>query len=332
MITRTHGWRAAIITAAASGSMLACTSASSSTGDAGTSQQDDGGPDASALADSGANAPVEAATPRAFVRLAQWSTDAPAVDVCFSTQGASFSGQTPLLASRLAAADAGASDERGDGGAAGLTYPQVTSYFGRPPGSYSVRLVAAGAADCNASIVDLTSVALTNGTFTTVVAVGEVTPIPSPQPLKLVSFADDVTAPSGQIALRFINASPQPMSVDLGTGSLSNAGGPFVPLFVGVGFGESAGPSTGDAGTFDANGYLALNPLAGATLSAHVSTSGTDAAIATNVMVTAQSAATIAMIGEVSGDPKRPPQLLQCPDVYDGTSASLLSRCSVVSQ
>jgi hypothetical protein len=326
---RAYASRAVAVAAVAS--TLACNGSGPAIGDAGNSQQDGGGLDASAPADSGADAKEEAAAPQAFVRLAQWSTDAPAVDVCFTTEGGSFSGQTPALATRVATEDAGA-PERGDAGAAGLTYPQVSSYLRRAPGSYALRLVTAGAADCSASVADLASVTLNDATYTTVIAVGDAAKVQSPEPLKLVSFADDVTAPGGQIALRFINASPQATSVDMGTGSLSSAGGAFAPLFVGVGFGLSASSAASDAGAVDANGYLALNPLAGATLSAHVSTSGSDTAVAPRVTVTAQSAATIAMIGEVSGNPARPPQLLQCSDGDDGGNTGLLSRCSIVSR
>ncbi len=348
---RSHWSRVAIVAVGAGGLLLACTVNSTTTNngttpntDAGgtpdgddtdTSVPDSGSDDVNVTIDTGIDATPEAATPQALVRLAHWSPDAPAVDVCFAPSGGSFSTEMPQLAPLFATTDAGApltGADGGDGGATGLTYPQVTSYLIIPPGTYTVRLVAAGAADCNTSIVDLASVALNDGTYTTLAAVGEATVVQTDQALKLVSFADDVTAPSGQIALRFINASPQLLSVDFGTGSLVSQTNAFAPLFTGVAFGTAGSVAGADAGTIDANDYLASNPFAGATLSAHVSSSsGTDTAAASSVTISAPSAATIAIIGGITGNPT-PPRLLQCADVDDSTSTSLLAQCSIISQ
>ena len=342
---RSHWPRVATVAVGAGGLLLACTVNSTTVvnpgndagttppgNDADTSTEDSATGDAIATqSDAGPDASPEAATPQAFVRIAQWSPDVGTADVCFATQGASFSAETPQLAPMFVTSDAGTAVDGGDGGATGLAFPQVTSYLVIPPGAYTVRLVAAGAADCNASLADLASVTLNDGTYTTLAAVGERMPMQTDQPLKLVSFADDVTAPTGQIALRFINASPQLLSVDLGTGSLANAGTPFSPLFTGVAFGTAGSAAGTDAGTVDANGYLASNPFAGATLSAHLSTnSATDTVTATSVTVSAPSAATIAVIGGVTGDPT-PPRFLQCADVDDSTGASLLAQCSIIS-
>ena len=131
--------------------------------------------------DSGTDASDAATvTPQAYVRIAHWSPDAPAVDVCFDTVGAAWTGQVPQLAQIVAAGDAGAV---GDGGAAGVTFPQVTSYLIIPPGSYEVRLVAAGSTDCSTSLVDLASVTLAANSYTTIAAVGEAAPVASDQPL-----------------------------------------------------------------------------------------------------------------------------------------------------
>jgi hypothetical protein len=345
---RSHLLRVATVALGAGGLLLACTVNSTTVETPGndggtttnddastTNDQDDGSADVSTTpVDSGmgtTDASPEAATPEAFVRLAHWSPDAPAVDVCFTTQGGSFSAETPQLATLVATSDGGVAVDGGDGGAVGLLYRQVTAYLIIAPGTYSVRLVAAGSADCNTSIADLASVTLSDATYTTVAAVGEATPVQSDQALKLVSFADDVTAPSGQIAIRFINASPEFLSVDLGTGSLANGGTPFAPLFTGVAFGTAGSAAGTDAGTVDANGYLASNPFAGAMLSAHVTSSAADTVTAASVTVSAPSAATLAIIGGVTGNPMAPPQLLQCADVDDSTSTNLLAQCSVIS-
>jgi hypothetical protein len=268
-------------------------------------------------------------TPQAYVRIAQWSPDAPAVDVCFNLVGAPWTGQVPHLARVVAARDAGAP---GDAGAAGISFPQVTSYLVIPPGSYEVRLVVAGSADCSRPVIDLATVTLAASSFTTIAALGESTPVGTDQPLSLVPFVDEVSAPPGQIALRFINASPGAPTLaqaDLGTGSLAGAGGPFAPLFTGVGFGKTAGS---DAGAVDANGYVASTPLATATLSAHPTAVGADATVALNdVTITATRAATVALVNGVSKIASSAPKLLQCADVDNSAGSSLLSTCSIIS-
>lgn len=279
--------------------------------------------------DSGVDA-SDAATvpPQAYVRIAHWSPDAPAVDVCFNAAGAAWTGQVPQLAQIVAAGDAGT---LGDGGAAGITFPQVTSYLIIPPDSYEVRLVAAGSTDCSTSVVDSASVTLAVNSYTTIAAVGEAAPVATDQPLSLAPFTDEVSAPAGQIALRFINASPSPSfsPADLGTGALSGAGGAFAPLFTGVAFGTTGAGS--DAGTVDADGYVAINPLAAATLSAHTTASAADATVALNdVTIAATSATTVALVAGVGNAPPSP-KLLQCADVDDSMGTSLLSTCSIIS-
>jgi hypothetical protein len=270
--------------------------------------------------DAGADA-ADAAAPMGSLRVAHFSPDSAAVDVCLTPAGSDFNGQTPQLASILGqGVDGGA-----DAGPVGLTFAQVTTYFAVDAGTYAVRLVAAGATDCSTSLADLASVTIGQDTYTTVAAVGEHTVQQTDQALKLVSFADDVTAPAGTANLRFINASPSLTSVDFGTGSI--AGTNFAPLFTGVAFGLAGTAAGTDAGAVDANGYLASQPLAGATISAHVSTGTVDTATATNVTVGAATAATFALINGVTGGGAA--QLLQCPDI-DNPNV-VLAACSIVS-
>jgi Domain of unknown function (DUF4397) len=314
----------------------------------------DGGPADDATSDAG-----EAGPPGAYVRLAHWSPDAPAIDVCFAPPGEDWTAQVPRLladagpgadASAGAGADASAGGDasggaKGDGGPGeagalgdgggfagpGVAFPQVTSYLELAPDTYAVRLVTAGASDCSTALVELAAVKLAAGSFTTVAAVGDATPGPGEAPLKIVSFLDDVTAPAGQIALRFVNASPGLMTVDFGTGSLSGAGGAFAPLFRGVAFGQAGAGAESDAGAVDANGYLAAGAYAGATLSAHVTATATDTATAANdVDVRAGSAATMALIGRVTGGGSA--ELLQCADADDTSTGARLAQCEIVSQ
>ena len=334
----------AIATVGAGGLLFACTvnsttnttvppvgddAAEPSSDDSSTPPSPDAGADDAGVV--GVDA-AEAAAPQAFVRVAHWSPDAPAVDVCFTQQGTGWTGQIPQLAQIVAAADAGSLS---DGGTTGVAFPQVTAYLVISPGAYDVRLVAAGAADCSTSVVDLSSLTLTANTYTTVAAVGELTPVSGDQALKLASFTDEVSAPAGQIALRFINASPSPSLTpsDLGTGSIAGTGGPFAPLFTGVAFGQTGSVAGSDAGMVDANGYIASIPLGTATLSAHTSASASDATVAVNdVSIAATSAATVALIngvGDLQGS--RAVKLLQCADADDSTGTSLLSTCGIIS-
>ena len=291
----------------------------------------------SPMSDGGADRDADAAAPTAFVRIAHWSPDAPPIDVCFAVQGATWDDQAPRLGRLLAGADAGvvAPDVDGAadvdagtdaGSAAGLAFSQATTYLTLPPGAYAVRLVMAGAVDCSAPLVSLDAVTLADASYTTLAAVGLANPVTGDQPLKLAAFGDDVTAPAGQIALRFINASPSASlaSVAFGTGSLAGTNGPYANLSLAVPFASASSAAATDAGTVDANGYLFTLPLAGATLSAHASTLS-DLVTATNdVTVSAGSAATLVLLGTMKS-----PELVLCADA--APTGAVLASCSVVS-
>jgi hypothetical protein len=343
--------RAYLLAAAlAAGGLIAACTVNSTTNNNGTNPAgddagntpapDSGLPDGAVAVEDAAVDAEDAAAPEAFVRFAHWSPDAPAVDICFNPAGGAWAAQTPALGQIVAAPDAGAAADAGDAGddggsgVTGVTFRQVTSYLVIAPGTYGVRLVAAGATDCGTGIVDLASVTLNANTYTTVAALGEATPVGTDQALKLASFADDVTAPASQIALRFINASPNASlaPADFGDGSLVGNGGPFSALFTGVAFG-AAGTSAGtDAGTVDANGYLATLPLAGATLSAHATSGAQDTTTALDDVTISGGAATIALIDGVSnGSAASAAKLLLCADADDSASTSLFAQCSIVS-
>ncbi len=338
---RTHFPVFAIAAVGASGFLFACTiNNTTNTGDdAGETPSPDSGmtttPDGgTVVTDDAAVDAGDAATPepQAYIRLAQWAPDLPAADVCVTQSGAGWVGQLPQLAQIVADADGGAV---GDGGTPSIAFPQVTSYLIIPPGTYDVRLVAAGSADCGTGLVDLTGATIAQNTYTTIAAMGEAVPVGGDQMLKLAAFPDEVTAPAGQIALRFVNASPSQAltPADLGTGSLAGTGGPWAPLFAGVVFGQT-GASAVDAGAaVDGSGYIAINPLQTATISAHASASATDATVAANdVSIAAGSATTIALVNGVSnGQAASAVKLLQCGDVDDSAGTSLLSTCSVIS-
>jgi hypothetical protein len=334
---RTHVPVIAIAAIVAGGLLFACGTTNSGPRRDASATPDN---DASAPTAEGSTTVVEGAAgdavtvaPQAYVRIANWSPDAPAVEVCFNQAGASsWTGQVPRLARIVAAGDAGT---LADAGAAGISFPQVTSYLVIAPGSYEVRLVVAGSADCSKPVVDLAMVTLAESSYATIAALGEATPVGMDQPLSLVPFTDEVSAPPGQIALRFINASPSPTltPADLGTGSIAGSGGGFVALFSGVGFGKVAGSDGGTIDTIDANGYAASTPFATATLSAHPTAAGADTTVALNdVTIAATRAATVALVNGVgSGPGSSGAKLLQCADADNSAGTSLLSTCTIIS-
>jgi hypothetical protein len=114
-------------------------------------------PDAQDTVDSGAasgetgddDAPARP-TPQVSFRVAHVSPDAPPFDVCLAPTGTTAF-QGPFLdAFGAATAAANGAPFPDDGGAAtGLTYGQVSAYLLIDPGTYDVRLVAAGATSCD---------------------------------------------------------------------------------------------------------------------------------------------------------------------------------------
>jgi hypothetical protein len=264
---------------------------------------------------------------RAHVRVAHLSPDVPAIDVCLAPTGSAFAGAgilRPLNAT------------------AGLAYPQVTTYLDVPLASYSVRLVAATATDCNTAVVpDTPNVVVVDNLYATIGALGDLTvpPLPEagvpdagtadggtadggtiPTSFGLKVFVDDRDAPvpAGNINLRFIHASPGTAAVDVGLGS----GGTFIPLFINVPF-RNFGLGVG----IDANGYLSAAPLAAQTLSARLSGGTTDALVVPNVTITPGSLATAFAIGKV-GDTSHPLKVLMCTDSSPATG--VLTPCTVV--
>jgi hypothetical protein len=237
---------------------------------------------------------------RAHVRVAHLSPDAPAVDVCLTAAGGTFSG-TPLLRSLNTTA--------------GLSYAQVTTYVDLPVQSYDVRIVLATASDCaTGAVPDTKNIAVTDGSYATIAALGDLM-VPdagaadagADPAFALKVFADNHAAPmpAGNISLRFIHASPGTPSVDVGLGS----GGSFTKVFGPVTFGN-IGSGTG----IDANGYVSTAALSNATISARATGTTTDAVVVPNVTIAANALATAFAIGNKTGDSTKPLKVLLCTD------------------
>jgi hypothetical protein len=199
--------------------------------------------------DGGPGAQASATSPAALVRFAAWAPDAPAagLDLCVKARADTSAAWTgPLLG-------------------AGVAFPRVGAYSTIRPGSYDVRVVAAGDSSCApAAGAAIALPVMSVGTRVTVALMGALSPVAGEQPAEIVAFTDDVSAPPGQAAVRFIDALTGVMSVVFGTGKHGDFS--FVPLTGNVSFGTFAA-SLADGGAADPNGYLPLPPRTAATLS-----------------------------------------------------------------
>jgi hypothetical protein len=327
---------AAVAAIGAGGATAACTVTATTitSDDGGGISTYDSGPDtngddgSSSTTDGGAEA--EASTPTTYIRFANWSPDAPTAgyDFCLTPHGTT-NWQGPVLGTELG--DAGI---LGDGGTSAIQTPWVTAYFGVDPAQYDVAVVAAGATSCASPLTTANSLpSLADGAFTTIAILGDTNVSGSDKALYVAAFPDDSTAPSGGAALRFINAAPDLAAVDFGTGSnASGASTAFQAVFTNVAFGAAGSQAGSDAGTVDSNGYIAVAPVAGVELSAHVSQGGTgDTATASSQSLSAGSITTMVLVNGKNGETMPPPQFLVC--TSDGqSSTSLLSPCTIVTQ
>jgi hypothetical protein len=271
-----------------------------------------------------------------WVRLANWSPDAPAVDFCLAPHGTgAFRG--PLAASLATALDAGAT---------ALAFPLVSAYLELAPDTYDARVVVAGAGNCTVGIgADTTTLApLAAGAFSTIAVVGEELPRASDPGLQVVGFSDS-TLSGTAVSLRFINASPGLTTVDFGTGTITPSGGgaAFRALFSGVLFGQAGkaalpSPDAGaspDGGAFDAAAapianasYATLTKLSNV-LSAHDPRAGADAVVTmAPVSAAPGSVLTFVLVGGTSADTPPKPKLLECVD-NAGTVDELSNCCGI---
>lgn len=194
--------------------------------------------------------PCTVLPPRAFVRVAHLSPDAPAVDFCVRP-GASGDFVGPVLRANNI------------GGGMGAPYRAVSQYFALPPAAYTVRLVAPGATNCATSLAGLPDYnlpMLPAGARATALATGLVAAgTPMDRAFNVTAIVDGSTPPpAGQIRARFFHAIPGAPNVDVGVLS----GGTFTPVFANVPFRSLAAPTGAEANT----GYLNLAPLANANL------------------------------------------------------------------
>jgi hypothetical protein len=262
--------------------------------------------------------------PTAYLRVANWSPDAPQVDFCIAPHGTTAF-QGPLFAN-LEAAD--------DAGTAGLAFTKVSAYVNVPPGQYDARVVAAAAGSCAAGIGhDATTLpTLAANAAATIALFGDEVPSGGDPPLQLVGFLDHL-APLSPFELRFINAAPSLGTADLVTGSL--ASGMLVqpkPLFLGVSFAQTdnameATVSDAAPPPVDRNGYATIAGLNAALLARpSAGASGPIVVTKMSVSVPTGNALTIVLVGGTSSG--IPTSLLECVD--NAGSDNSLSDCHLL--
>ncbi len=173
----------------------------------------------------------------ARIRLANLAPRGTATDLCTAIHGSGeFEG--PLLGSR--------------GLDSGVVFPDVSGYVSIPAETLDFRLVAAGG-NCGQNLAGTTDLndlppLGAGGAFTVAVLSGSSQPV--------VIFEDDIDAPDGGAGVRFINASANTPSLDLG----SQQDGGFTPWVTGVQFLSVGGSAQIYA--LDGNGYLAVPAMA----------------------------------------------------------------------
>ncbi|MEZ4294409.1 MAG: DUF4397 domain-containing protein [Polyangiaceae bacterium] len=239
----------------------------------------------------------------ASVRVAHLSSDAPAVDFCVSPDGVTFVG--PVMNKLLGDSD-------------GLAFSEVTAYLSLPPATYTARLVAPGADTCDESLAglpDVKDLAVADGGFYTVAAIGMLAPPAGAKPFEVTAYVDDGSVAAGKAKLRFVHASADTPNVDVGTGEKET----FAAVFTNVAFSE-----TGKIGGKD---YLETEPLSGVTISARATGTDADALVIPGVNLPEGAIASAFAIGNLSGAPS-PLKVLVCVD--NGAPEKNLTPCVVV--
>jgi hypothetical protein len=265
--------------------------------------------------------------PQTNIRIALLSPDLPAVDVCLAPHGtASYQG--PLVA------ELGG----GEAGGPGLAYAQVSAYVAVSPDRYDLHFVAAGSTSCAPSspldggadggafptALDVANLPeLRANAFATLIIAGELSPVGTDRGLTISIVTDDAQLAGGAASLRAINALSSGAALDLGFGSFASK---WTAVLTDVAFASASARADGMSGVVDANGYVSIPSLSGATVSVRATSGATgDIAIAKGVDLPFGSIGTLVAIGRAN-DAAHPPALLLCVD--NQPSGGRLSDCS----
>ena len=216
-------------------------------------------------------------TPQTFIRVADWTPDAPSAgfDLCLAPAGTT-TGSGPC--SRRCSPR----DRSGRAAPTACSFPAVTKYFGVAPGQYDIQLVASGATDCTTGLLAETDLpALAVNAHTTFATVGDVNPRGNDTGLKIAAFFDDVTVSNGQAAAAGHQRDP--------VGGLPRrrhriADGAKLRRALHERRVRRRGGDPRGRGTLGITGYLSMAPATNAQFSAHATgTETTDTATATHV-------------------------------------------------
>lgn len=194
-----------------------------------------------------------------YLRVANLSPDLGDIDFCVAPTGTTtFTG--PVMASTA-------------GGTAGLKFGgdgsmAVSKYFSYQEGNYDVRIVSKASGTCTTALVTASNVALGNGVYKLVAAVGANGFAGAAHATAV--FTDETTAASNRVNIRFVNAGL--LALPGGTQTAMPAlnigftvGGTYTGIFTNVSY-----PSIGAAvAPVDANGYASIDP-AGITAGAQI--------------------------------------------------------------
>ncbi len=239
----------------------------------------------------------------AAFRIANFS-EIPALDFCIRshdpTDSAPFEGR-PFFARQ--------------GVDAGLMFPFVSIYLGRPPDRYDVRFVAPNSTDCSTRSLGVPDVldlpALAAHTFWSFVVTGCTTDF------AVKPYEDEHIFDASIITTRFVNVMTASPPLDLGFG----VGDSFAPLFTTVEYGKfGAGPGIDD------KGFLRIGPFDGA---ATIRVSGSAVDLQSNlVSITFGQVGHSASFFAVGTFATATAKLIHCHDF--GTIASPFAACSRV--
>jgi hypothetical protein len=278
--------------------------------------------DSEAVRETGTESEMPAASPRSFVRLANWTPDAPSLgfDVCLAPHGTTAWSQ-PLLTQNFA------SGTLGQGGPNGIQFPWVTEAVPVPPGQYDLEVVVAGSTDCTMgeTMTPIVLPEFIEGARTLIATIGDLHPTDNDASFKVAVFPDALPVAGTRADLRVINTLPSIGYADIGVGSAANKN--FAPLFTDVAFGTS-GMNLAGGGAISLGGYGAIAPLSGAQFSARPSGMVQDTATASHVSLAAGSATTMVLVNGENGGV--PPQFLVCTDTAQPTDS--LTPCMVFAQ
>ncbi len=244
----------------------------------------------------GADGGVSQAKP-SQVRIGHLSPDTMAVDACLiPAGGAPDAAIGPIFQKR--------NDTNG------IEFGEVSSFIDLPAGQYSLRLVEPNAQNCETALagtMDQAGLTFREGAFHTAVMMGEFNPAGGGvQTLEMGVFDDDLSPEAGQAKIRFIHASPDAGTVDVGT---VDSQGTFTPIFPGVNFAQTGVGKGGE-------NYVAQPRLDNATIAVRPAGQNMDLLTVTGVTVEPDRVVTLFAVGSQAG--LKPLGLLVCQDERSG--------------